>query len=101
MVNLIYLDSGRGFFAKELLNHKFIGDLYSNFDHELDHEIALRLKEGNFYTKHYAENYLAIIWYENEKYNSYVLQYLNLIGEFTANTAEDLIKLHIEKFGSD
>lgn len=78
-----------------------IGKVYSNFDHELNKEVAEKLKEDkNLCARHYAWDFCGNVWYMEGKYFNLINRYGHEIDVIMSPSIEECINLTIEKHGN-
>jgi len=77
-----------------------IGDVMSNFDGEIDTEIAEKLKEENSYADYPAWNFHANVWLKDGIYYALVRRYHNHESTEQAETLEELMVICREEYGS-
>jgi hypothetical protein len=79
------------------------GDLYSNFDHELDNSVVYRLQDGDCYGMHYGWEFCGSVWFvpEARKWVEAVDRYHITVDIFTGDTVEEVIQKTIEEYGGN
>jgi hypothetical protein len=75
--------------------------VYSNFDHDLDTEVAEKLKEqaGEVYAQHAAWNFCGYIWFENETWHEEVWVHGSAVETRSEEKLEDLIDSVNQSYG--
>jgi len=81
---------------------EFSGDqLMSNFDHEINHQTANRIKGTKHFSRYAGWNFNGKVWWDNGKWNCEVWCYGSFQTTFTEDTLEEIMEVVCEKFGSD
>lgn len=74
-------------------------DLMSNFDHEVDHDVAQRLQSEKVRASYAGWNFNAECWFESGEYYAAVYQYHVYQKTLHADTPEELMILVSNEFG--
>lgn len=43
---------------------EYAGEVMSNFDHEVDKEVAKKIQDGGYYASYPAWNFHGVVWYD-------------------------------------
>ena len=78
-----------------------IGDVMSNFDHEVDAEQAARLREGDCIGQYPAWNFFGYVWFEDGEFHCMVKQYRVHVATLSASTLEELMEDASNRYGND
>lgn len=76
-------------------------EICSNFDHEINEELAERMKKEKIVADYPGWNFYGTVWYENGKYNCAVMRYRFLQEIISNETFEELKKEVCDKYGND
>jgi len=77
----------------------YVGDVMSNFDCELDKDVAGKLVGGNCHAGHCAWNFHGTVWYEGGKFHERVMRYGSVAGTLTANSVDELTRAVNDEYG--
>jgi hypothetical protein len=75
--------------------------LMSNFDHEINQEVAQQLRDGEFMAKYSGWNFNADCWFADEQFYAAVYVYHTHRATFHAKTPQALMMLVSNAFGWD
>jgi len=78
-----------------------IGEVYSNFDHELNKDIAEKLKTGEYHACHSAWNFHGRIVYVDGKYIERVRSYCSTVGFYLGKDILAVIDMTNKLHGND
>ncbi len=79
-----------------------LGHVYSNFDHELDEEIAARLaNEDGTAAEHSAWEFHGDIWREGERWFNLIMCHHCHVATIEADTLRDVIDQANAEFGTE
>lgn len=76
-------------------------ELMSNFDHEVDHEVAQRLRSEEVLAGYPGWNFYATCWFADGQFHAEVSCHGVHRATISAETPEKLMKMVSEAFGSD
>jgi hypothetical protein len=76
-----------------------IGSVYSNCDHELNEELAMRLDAGDTVAKHHAWDFVGEIWKDGDKWFEEIWQYRTPVEVLEADSLRNIIEAANEKYG--
>jgi len=81
--------------------YEYLSDVMSNFDHEIDKEVAEKLKEGNYFADYPAREFYALIWWDAEAsiYKAKVMRYLSHAGTAASPTLRGIMELLSDEYG--
>ena len=80
---------------------KEIGEVYSNFDHILNDEIANQLTRGCYLATHPGWNFYGRIIYKDGKFIEMVMVFGNVVEFIVGENIKDVIEETNRKYGSD
>lgn len=88
---------------KELDDDAEVGLGMTNFDHSIDSgfEDALRSGEGRVWGRHAGWNFNGRVWYEDGKFHEQVWCYRVPVGELSAGSLEELMRVVSDEYGYD
>lgn len=80
---------------------KCVGDIYSNYDHELDNSVVFDLQAGDGFAMHYAWDYCGSVWFvpDARKWVERIYRYHVVIDHIIGDTVEEVIQQTIDKYG--
>lgn len=73
----------------------------SNFDHEINQEVAEAIKNKPLYSLYAGWNFCGYVWYENNKWCCEVLQYCSHQTTVVADTLEEIMSEVCNSFGDE
>lgn len=76
-------------------------ELMSNFDHEVNQQMAQRLRHDQVTARYPAWNFFAHCWFADDQFHAAVLVYHEHVGSFSADTPEELMKAVSDAYGWD
>ena len=86
---------------KDFLNRTELEDsVMSNFDHEIDYDVADKLNDAN-YADYPAWNFHAKIIKKDSKYVARVSQYKEVVAYITKDTLQEIIDECSERWGCE
>lgn len=87
---------------RDLEKMEKIGVVMTNFDMEIDQEIAAKLKEDvNYFAGYAGWNFYACIVWEDNHYVAFVQQYHSLVATIKAKTLQEIMSECCKRFGHD
>jgi len=86
---------------KDFMNMVEIDEVMSNFDHDIDEDVAKQLQEkpGRLYGQHSAWDFCGRVWFENDKFHEQVWVYGSPVKEISSKTLEELMEEVNDEFG--
>ncbi len=86
---------------KELENRENLGDVMSNFDHEIDEDIAKKLYNGKTFATYPAWNFHGTVWYEkkSKKFNCAIMQYHELVNTLKKDSLQEVMETASDLYG--
>lgn len=81
-------------------DYENVGNVYSNFDHQIDEEVSARLAKGHVVAEHTAWDFFALIWMEDGKFYEMVKRYQRHVDTVEGDGALEVIRATNEKYGS-
>lgn len=78
-----------------------LDEVYSNFDHKLDGEVAELLKAGDSFSRHAAWDFNGSVWFDlaSDKWLEEVWVYGSIVETLAGDTVEDVIQQACGKYG--
>jgi hypothetical protein len=83
----------------DIENKEEIDNVMSNFDHEINYEIAEQLKTTNTFAGYPAWDFFGYVWYENNQYHCEINRYCVHIDTISADKIEEIMEIASEKYG--
>jgi hypothetical protein len=81
---------------------RFIDEaVMSNFDHEINIEIANKLREGGYYADYSAWNFHGEVWYDDGKWKCEIRRYHRHIKTIVADTLKEIMEQASHEYGYD
>lgn len=74
-------------------------DFCSNFDGEINFDIAEKLKAGDVYATYPSRDWFGLVYYEDNKYKCCVKRYQSVVGTVEGSTPEELKENVCDKYG--
>lgn len=74
-------------------------DVMSNFDGQINAEVAERLAGGGCWAGHSAWNFKGVVWFDGGRWHEQVSEYHAAVDSFSADTLADLMKLVNDEYG--
>jgi hypothetical protein len=74
-------------------------ELMSNYDHEVNHDIAEKLRTGEFTADYPAWNFRATCWFQRGQFHARVKRHKVVQGIWSADTPEKLMAAISSEFG--
>jgi hypothetical protein len=78
-----------------------IDELMSNCDHEVNQEVAQRLKADGVIARYSAWNFNALCWFCDGQFHAAVSVFHDHVATISADTPEDLMRDVSKQFGWD
>jgi len=75
--------------------------LMSNFDHEVDEDVAAKLQSGQFLAEYPGWNFHATCWFADGQFHARVMQYCAVRGIYSSGTPKELMDAISSEFGYD
>jgi len=72
----------------------------SNFDHEIDRDVAKELEKGGCYAQYAGWNFCGYVWWEDESFHCEVWVYRSP-QEIISGSLEEIMDTVCEKYGDD
>lgn len=82
-------------------DYEHIGNIYSNFDHELDKKVEDLVSKGNVVAYHTAWNFFAVVWVQGGRWYEMVKQHRQHVDTIEGASAIDVIRITNGKYGSE
>jgi len=76
-------------------------DICSNFDHEINQELAEKMKEEKIYADYPGWDFHANVWFMDGKYHCLVSQYHQVVDHITDESFEKIKETVCSKYGDD
>lgn len=80
-------------------NRKLIGKVMSNFDHEIDYDIAEQLIDTNTYAEYPARDFYANVWYQDGEYYCQIYQYGTHVDTINDKDISEIMNMASDKYG--
>jgi hypothetical protein len=82
---------------------KYLGDLYSNYDHDIDNAVAYELQAGDCFAFHYAWNFCGSVWYvpSQGKWVNQIHVYTVVTEHIIGDSVDEVIQKANDKYGDD
>lgn len=75
--------------------------LMSNFDHDVDQEVAQQLRDGQVMVKYPGWNFFAACWFADEQFHAGVYVLDDHRATISASTPEELMAAVSDEFGEE
>jgi hypothetical protein len=80
---------------------KCIGDVMSNFDHEIESGAADRLKKGKVYGEYPAVEFFAKVWWDGNVFCAEIMRYCSHVDTLEADTLDEIMSQASSRYGSE
>jgi hypothetical protein len=80
--------------------YKDIGDIMSNFDHQIEPGAEEQLKTGQNYGSYPGWNFHGTVWWDGKKFNCKIMQYGSHTNTLEGDTLELIMEQACDKYGS-
>ena len=80
---------------------KLNDDVMSNFDHEINKDIEVRLKNEKVYSGYPGWNFHGEVWYEQNQFHCEVWVYGSIKEVISEDTLEELMESVSDKYGCE
>lgn len=78
---------------------EFVGNVMSNFNHEVKGGKEEKLKSGKFYGDYPAWDFHAQVWFDGENFKAMVKRYRVHVGTVTSPTLKGIMELASNEWG--
>jgi hypothetical protein len=82
-------------------HYEHIGDGMSNFDHVIEPWVEDRLKNEQVYITYPAQNFRAMVWWQDGQFYAEVWQYHNHIDTISESSCRDIMINLSNSYGSE
>lgn len=80
---------------------KNIGEVMTNYDHEIDRDIETKLKEGNCTASYPGWNFHGTVLYDGANFQCRITRYSVQVDVLESPTLEGIMKEACERWGND
>lgn len=81
------------------LDFEYIGDVMSNYDHEIEEGAEEKLRSGKFYGDYVAWDFHARVWFDGKNFKAMVKRYRVHVGTVTSPTLNAIMELASNEWG--
>jgi len=79
----------------------YIGDIMSNFNHEIENDAEEKLKAGGVYGAYPAWNFHSTVWFDSKKFKCQIKQYRVHVDTIEADSLSEIMEKASAIYGND
>jgi|GEM_PF-3056120 len=84
----------------EKVKNVYMGEIMSNFNHRINHWIAMKLRSGEGWAAYPAFNFHGTVWFENGKYYCAILRFHIHVDTISAKTPRGIMRKACRRWGA-